>query len=74
MSDGNGVIMKIIKLSDLLSDIQSRKQKIGYADTEGTTEALRNKGGRRRPEKRALLRRVEERAKKAGLEPVVSYL
>ncbi len=64
--------MKIIELSDLLSDIQSRKQELGYADTEAATEALRNKGGRRAPAKRALLQRVRERARKAGLDPVVS--
>ncbi len=34
---------------------------------------MRNKGGRRTPEKRELLRRVQERARAAGVEPLKSY-
>ncbi len=56
-----------------LSGIKARKAALGMIDTPAEVEAMRNKGGRRTPEKRELLRRVEERARAAGMEPLKSY-
>ncbi len=65
--------MKTMTLNDLLSRIDERKRVLGLPDTLAVTEALRNKGGNRTPEKRALLRRAELRARQAGRKPVVSH-
>jgi hypothetical protein len=70
---GATAIMKTITLNDLLSRIDERKRLLGLADTAATTEALRNKGGSRTPEKRELLRRAELRARQAGRDPIISY-
>ncbi len=56
-----------------LADIKARKAALGMKDTPAEVETMRNKGGRRTPEKRKLLRRVEERARSAGVEPLESY-
>jgi hypothetical protein len=61
-----------VKLDELLQEIEARKAALGMRDTPESTEAMRNKGASRTPEKRALLRRVEERARAAGRAPVVS--
>jgi hypothetical protein len=50
--------------------IEARKAAAGLRDTPGATDALRNEGTRRTPEKRELLRRVEDRARAASREPV----
>jgi hypothetical protein len=63
----------ILVLKDFLAEVEERKRALGIVDTPESIEAMRNKGGQRTPEKRELLRRVEERARAAGLEPVKSY-
>ncbi len=60
-------------LDRFLADIKARLADLGMKDTPEEVEAMRNKGRRRTPEKRELLRRVEERARAAGLEPLKSY-
>lgn len=42
-------------------------------DTPAGVEALRNSGLNRTPEKRELLRRVEQRAIEAGVKPVPAH-
>ena len=63
----------MMTLHQFLSDIKARKAALGMTDTPERVEAMRNKGGRRTPEKRELLRRVEERAREAGVETLKSY-
>ena len=63
----------IITLSDLLSGIRERKAALGIVDTPERTESMRNRGTRRTPEKRAMLARIEERARAAGIEPLKAY-
>jgi len=63
----------MMTLDRFLADIKARKAALDMKDTPEEVEAMRNKGGRRTPEKRELLRRVEERARAAGLEPLKSY-
>ncbi|MBB2164352.1 hypothetical protein HLH26_07315 [Gluconacetobacter sp. 1b LMG 1731] len=60
-------------LDSFLAEVRARKAQLGLIDTPERTEAMRNRGGRRTPEKRALLRRIDERARAAGLEPIRSY-
>lgn len=64
----------MMTLHQFLSGIRLRKAALGMADTPDEIEAMRNKGGRRTPEKRELLRRLEGRAREAGKElPLESY-
>ena len=63
----------MLTLDQFLSDIRTRKAALGMVDTPEAVEAMRNKGGHRTPEKRELMRRVEERARAAGVEPLKSY-
>ncbi len=63
----------MMTLDQFLTDIKARKAALGMADTPAEVEAMRNKGGRRTPEKRELLRRVEERARAAGPKLLKSY-
>ena len=63
----------MVTLRDYLVQIEARKARLGLEDTPALTEAMRNKGANRTPQKRELLRRVEARAKAAGRETVVSY-
>ena len=65
--------MPIENLQDYLAKIEARKAELGLLDTPERTDAMRNKGGNRTPEKRELLRRIEERARAAGLEPLRAY-
>jgi hypothetical protein len=65
--------MRSIALQTLLERTEKRKAALGLVDTAAATEAMRNKGARRTPQKRALLRRAEERAKGAGLKAAPSY-
>ncbi|MDH2131287.1 hypothetical protein N5J77_09150 [Sphingobium yanoikuyae] len=53
----------IITLSDLLSGIRDRKVQLGIVDTPERTEAMRNKGCNRTPQKRAMLARIGARAR-----------
>ena len=59
-----------VGLRQLQDLIEARKAAAGLCDTPATTDALRNEGTRRTPEKRELLRRIEERARAAGEKPV----
>ena len=63
----------MMTLDQFLADIRARKAALGMIDTPEEVEAMRNKGGRRTPEKRELLRRIEKRARAAGVEPLKSY-
>ena len=63
----------MMTLDQFLADIKARKAALGMVDTPAEVETMRNKGGRRTPEKWELLRRVEKRACAAGVEPLKSY-
>lgn len=65
--------MKTITLADFANQIEAKKLEIGMIDDAETTEVLRNKGTNRTPQKRALLKRIEERALAAGRKPTRSY-
>lgn len=65
--------MKTIKLNDLLARTEVRKRELGVIETASATEALRNKGSSRTPEKRELLRRAELRARQANRKSVASH-
>ena len=60
-------------LYDFLAQVQARKAALGWTDTPERTEALRNKGHNRTPEKRELLRACAERARAAGADPVPAH-
>lgn len=60
----------IISLSDLLDCIRRRKAELGIVETEERTDAMRNSGARRTPGKRAMLARIDERARDAGVTPL----
>lgn len=55
--------------------MRQRKIELGWpeADTEERTEALRNKELSRTPEKRDMLRRIQERSIAAGIAPLKAY-
>jgi hypothetical protein len=57
----------IITLSDLLAGIRERKAALGIIDTPERTDAMRNSGSRRTARKRAMLARIEERSRDAGV-------
>lgn len=57
----------IITLSDLLTGIRERKAALGIIDTPERTDAMRNSGSRRTARKRAMLARIEERSRDAGV-------
>ncbi|AQS85347.1 MAG: hypothetical protein ABF876_01105 [Acetobacter aceti] len=63
----------MLHLEDMLCDIEARKVALGLVDTPERIDALRNKGGLRTEAKRELLRRMAERAREAGKEPVRAY-
>jgi hypothetical protein len=65
--------MPDVALQTLLERAERRKAERGLVDTPAATEAMRNKGAMRTPQKRALLQRAEERAKVAGLKAAPSY-
>ena len=60
----------IITLSDLLAGIRERKAELGIVDTPDRTEQMRNAGSRRTDSKRAMLERIDERARAADLTPL----
>jgi hypothetical protein len=62
-----------ISFADFCAFVAQRKAELGIIDTPERTEALRNKGLDRTPEKRELLRRAQERAIEAGIKPIKSY-
>ena len=65
--------MKTVDLATHLERVRARKAELGLVDTPERVEALRNKGTNRTPEKRELMRRVEERAREAGVPVLKSY-
>lgn len=67
------MVTSMRNLDSFLAEVRARKRQLGLVDTPERTEAMRNRGENRTPEKRALLRRIEERAREAGLEPIRSY-
>jgi len=54
-------------LSTFLAVLAERKRALGV--TDAAYAHARNRGRRRTPEKRELLRRIEQRARVAGVEP-----
>lgn len=60
----------IISLSDFLNGIRQRKADLGITDTPERTEAMRNDGSRRTARKRAMLARIDDRARAAGVPPL----
>jgi hypothetical protein len=65
--------MITIRLEDLLARIDARKKALGMTDSPAEVEALRNRGLNRTPEKRELLRRMEQRAIAAGVKPIPAH-
>lgn len=65
--------MKTISMAAFAAEVEARKRELGLVDDEATTEALRNKGTARTPEKRAFQARMASRAKAAGEESVRAY-
>jgi len=63
----------MVELREFLVGVAARKAALGMLDTPTETEAMRNKGLRRTPEKRELLRRNAERAVSSGVKPVPSH-
>ena len=64
--------MKVIDYQQFTNAIAQRKRELGW-DTPEWTERLRNRGGARRPEKRALLADIQARARAAGVRPLRAY-
>jgi hypothetical protein len=64
-----------LNLSEYRAYVRRRKIELGMPefDTAEMTEALRNKGLDRTPEKREALRAMKERAEKAGVEPIPAH-
>ena len=63
------------KLADLQVEIQNRRKALVEQGVAlPTDEQLRNKGGRRTPEKRQLLQRMTESAQAAGLVPTRRHI
>jgi hypothetical protein len=64
---------KSITFAEHRAFVVKRKAELGIIDSPERTEALRNKGLNRTPEKRELLRRAQERAIAAGVKPIKAY-
>jgi hypothetical protein len=62
--------MRTTSLSDFLARRDARAMEQGLVFTAEMQDALRNKGTRRSAEKRAALRRIQERCAEAGVEPL----
>jgi hypothetical protein len=60
--------MRTVRLQDFIQAVEDRKRSLGIGDE--VLLATRNSGERRTPEKREMLARIRERARKAGLEPL----
>lgn len=56
-----------ISLSDFLNGIRQRKGELRIVDTEEFANAMRNNGSRRTVRKRAMLARLEARARANGI-------
>ena len=65
--------MTTISMAELRNHVETKKREIGWVDDDVSTDALRNKGGNRSPEKRAFLARIDARAIAAGKKPTRSY-
>lgn len=64
-----------IKFSVLQTRVQKRRKALlANGVALPPDEALRNKGGRRTEAKKELLRRMDEEAKAAGVEPIQRYI
>jgi hypothetical protein len=59
---------RIDDLDAFVRHIEERKQALGI--TAQDIEAARTSGNRRTPEKREFLRRIQERARRLGVEPM----
>jgi len=62
-----------VTLDALITRVEARKAALGLTETASETEAMRNKGANRTPEKRELLRCVEARAAAVGQRMIPSY-
>lgn len=62
--------MRTTSLSDFLAGRDARAKQQGLVFTAEMQDALRNKGDRRTAEKRAALRRLDERCAEAGVKPL----
>jgi hypothetical protein len=62
-----------VKLFEYLEWAEERRAALAAAGLLPPDEALRNRGLNRTEEKRELLRRVEERAKAAGITTMKAY-
>ena len=65
--------MNTVSFKAFQQQLNARKAALGMIDTPAEIESLRNKGASRTPAKRELLRRAEERARVAGVQPVKAY-
>ena len=65
--------MNRMSLDDLLTGIRARKRELGIIDSPASTEAMRNKGVDRTPQKRAALASAEQRAREAGRVAIPAY-
>jgi hypothetical protein len=70
---GQNVAMKTAELSEYLEWAETRRAELAAAGLLPPDEALRNRGLNRTEEKRELLRRVEARAKAAGVTTMKAY-
>jgi hypothetical protein len=69
------MLARRFKFGDLQLEIQGRREALaGLSVALPTDESLRNKGGRRTPEKQQLLRRMDQSARAAGLAPILRYI
>jgi hypothetical protein len=62
-------MQRSIRLDDLLAQIAARRVALGL-DGPDAEDDLRNPGDLRTPEKREMLRLIDERARSAGLAPL----
>ena len=62
--------MRTTRLSDFLAARDARAKQLGIAFTPELNDALRNQGTRRTEEKRAALRRLDERCVEADVKPL----
>jgi hypothetical protein len=62
--------MRTLIAQTFSQQIDAKKRALGM--TEAWVDGARNSGERRTPEKRASLARMQERARNAGVEPMVA--
>jgi hypothetical protein len=60
--------MRVMSVADFVRSVEDRKKALGI--TDAMIEQARNSGQRRTPEKRATLRHIQKRARKAGLNSI----